>query len=230
MGLRIAIIRPGLHVRAALRASHAARSVIILVPTQQRLLTRRAGPPAPTFVNLTAQAYYRRLSSTPSRLATPPANEAKEPTPTPSTPLSLSERSHLVSISTRRQLRALQLELELLRQRIPPTSRSSTILLSILVALTTILATYQFSGDFRRVVLAAKRSANVGWAVIGCIIDYKALFRKTWAEDEEGRMIRHLDYENCHRKCAERVRDVLKKNGGIYIKVSLLPAAPSHAC
>lgn len=52
-------------------------------------------------------------------------------------------------------------------------------------------------------------------------MEYKLLFRKTWDETtQEGKDRRHEDYEDCHRRCAVRLREVLKKNGGIYIKVS----------
>ncbi|KAL8279161.1 hypothetical protein RQP46_008417 [Phenoliferia psychrophenolica] len=136
---------------------------------------------------------------------------------------------------TRQQLHQLQLEIIELRRRFPNPSRSSSALLTILLALTAVLAIYHFSGDFRRVVLAAQRCYRVGWAVVRCIIDYKMLFRKTWTEDEEGKLERHNDYEACHLGCAIRLREVLKKNGGIYIKlgqhlsaVQLIPLAWSQ--
>lgn len=71
--------------------------------------------------------------------------------------------------------------------------------------------------------MAAERCTRVGWAVTLCVIDYKMLFRKTWDDSDEGRAQRHEDYEATHLKCAVRLREVLKKNGGIYIKVRLEP-------
>jgi aarF domain-containing kinase len=57
------------------------------------------------------------------------------------------------------------------------------------------------------------------WAVARCIVDYKLLFSKTWPETEQGALERHLAYKRCHKRCAERILQVLKANGGIYIKV-----------
>lgn len=130
--------------------------------------------------------------------------------------MSFAARTH----QTRRQLRKLQQELIELQRRLPTPSRSSSALLTLLAALAALLATYHFSGDFRRLVLAGQRCFRVGWAVVRCMVDYKMLFRKTWAEDEAGKAQRHDDYEACHLGCAIRLREVLKKNGGIYIKVS----------
>ena len=43
-------------------------------------------------------------------------------------------------------------------------------------------------------------------------------------DTERGRAARarrHEDFENTHRRCAERILAVLKANGGIYVKVRL---------
>lgn len=199
-------------LRLASRTSLPARQAL---PARQQLLL-----PSSTLSRL--QPSVQRHLSTSGSLASPPTPTTPSPSPPPSR-LSLSDRSHLVRSSTRRQLLALQLELEQLRRRLP--NRSNSLRLSLLLALVTLLVTYQFSGDFRRVLLAGKRCALIGVAVAGCIVDYKMLFRKTWAEDEVGNAQRHEDYEDCHRGCAERIREVLKKNGGIYIKVRALLAS-----
>ncbi|KAI5475176.1 hypothetical protein MNV49_001863 [Pseudohyphozyma bogoriensis] len=58
----------------------------------------------------------------------------------------------------------------------------------------------------------------------------------TWPDTPEGKAQRHEDYEETHRRCAVRIREVLKTNGGIYIKmgqhlsaVNLIPTAWSTA-
>lgn len=215
MPTEMMILRPSAARQTVHLSSRAGLLPRTSLPARQQL-----PPPSSTFARL--QPSIRRQLSTSSALASPPIPSTPS-SPAPSR-LSLSDRSHLVRSSTRRQLLALQLELEQLRQRLP--NRSNSLRLSLLLALVTLLVTYQFSGDFRRVLLAGKRCALIGVAVAGCIVDYKMLFRKTWAEDEAGHAQRHEDYEDCHRRCAERIREVLKKNGGIYIKVR--PAWPAR--
>lgn len=70
----------------------------------------------------------------------------------------------------------------------------------------------------------------MGYAVFRCIIDYKILFRGKWEATPEGKAERHEAYENCHRKCAIRIREVLRTNGGIYIKVGHSVTALPRAC
>lgn len=151
---------------------------------------------------------------------TPPPSSSSSSSNVP--PLSFAARSKLFRISTRRQILELQTELELLRRKIPANSKRLSLFLTLLLSLTALVATYSLSSDFRRIILAGKRSANVGWGVARCIVDYKLLFRNVWDEDDAGKIKRHNDFEDCHRKCAVRMREVLKKNGGIYIKVSNL--------
>lgn len=126
----------------------------------------------------------------------------------------------------------LQKQIVLLRASLPARSRSSSVLLSLLAAITAVLAAYQLSPSFRTVVLATERCGRIGIAVVQCIIDYKILFRTAW----DGSVERHEAYEACHEKCAIRIREVLKINGGIYIKlgqhlssIALIPPAWSRA-
>ena len=94
---------------------------------------------------------------------------------------------------------------------------------------------YHFIPPVRRGVIATKRITLVASAVLACIADYKILFWREWDDPA----IRHRDYKRCHSKlesevarragltvghrtterCAERILAVLKKNGGIYIKL-----------
>ncbi|KAM0752712.1 ABC1-domain-containing protein [Meredithblackwellia eburnea MCA 4105] len=182
-------------------------------------------------------ASIRCLSTSVSNKNSPPSTEPQSPTVLDPV---VKPRSAILAfrprLSTRRELRRLQQELIQLRLRLPKSSRYSSALFTAIAILGAVLATYHFSGDFRRLVLAAERCTRVGWAVVLCIIDYKMLFRKTWSEDAEGKAIRHQDYEDCHSRCAVRLREVLKKNGGIYIKlgqhlsaVQLIPKAWSSA-
>lgn len=159
-------------------------------------------------------------SSKLSNYVSSPPPPSSSPSFSASPPLSFAARSKLFRISTRRQILELQTELEILRRKIPKNSKRLGGYLTLLLGLTALIATYYLSNDFRRIILAGKRSANVGYGVARCIIDYKLLFRNVWDEDEAGKIKRHNDFEDCHRKCAVRMREVLKKNGGIYIKVS----------
>lgn len=66
-------------------------------------------------------------------------------------------------------------------------------------------------------------------------MDYKKLFAKTWVEDEAGHTQRHLDYQSTHLSAARRILEVLKTNGGIYVKlgqhissIQLIPLAWSQ--
>lgn len=68
-------------------------------------------------------------------------------------------------------------------------------------------------------MIAVERCTTIAWAVVRAIIDYKLLFRKSWPDTEEGRKQRHQDYENTHWGAAVRLREALKKLGGVYIKV-----------
>ncbi|KAG0146492.1 hypothetical protein CROQUDRAFT_657300 [Cronartium quercuum f. sp. fusiforme G11] len=89
--------------------------------------------------------------------------------------------------------------------------------------------------SFRYVVIGLVRCTRVALAVIGAIFDYKKLFATTWADDEAGRTQRHLDYQSTHLSAARRILEVLKQNGGIYVKlgqhlssIQLIPIAWSQ--
>lgn len=88
---------------------------------------------------------------------------------------------------------------------------------------------------FRYVIIGVVRCARVALAVSGAILDYKALFSKTWTDDEAGRKQRHSDYQSTHLSAAKRILEVLKRNGGIYVKlgqhlssIQLIPLAWSQ--
>ncbi|KAH9819034.1 atypical/ABC1/ABC1-B protein kinase [Melampsora americana] len=94
---------------------------------------------------------------------------------------------------------------------------------------------YMVVPPFRYIVIGVVRCARVALAVSGAILDYKALFSKTWTDDETGRTQRHLDYQSTHLSAAKRILEVLKRNGGIYVKlgqhlssIQLIPLAWSQ--
>lgn len=121
----------------------------------------------------------------------------------------------------RKQLLRLRQELYLLRQRLPavPAPTRYNLAATVLAVLAALFVLYHTVPPFRRLVIAADRCSRVGWAVLRCIIDYKILFRGSWPDTPEGKQERHEAYETCHHNCAVRIREVLKKNGGIYIKL-----------
>ncbi|KAM0790557.1 hypothetical protein ACM66B_004426 [Microbotryomycetes sp. NB124-2] len=138
----------------------------------------------------------------------------------------------------RKQLVRLRKELQLLSKRLPPLRQPTrySLLAVIVIAAGVGTVMYHVFAPFRHLVIAADRCLRVGWAVFWCIVDYKVLFRKEWPDTPEGKQQRHEDYENTHSKCAVRIREVLKKNGGIYIKlgqhlsaVQLIPVPWSEA-
>lgn len=130
------------------------------------------------------------------------------PKPEPSSAASESS-SNSLRTTTARQLQeataalaSLQAQINILRSRLPLASRRSSALLTILLALTTVLAAYQLSPTFRTVTIAAGRCGAIGYGVVRCMIDYKILFSKSWSDDEAGKKERHDAYEECHTKCA----------------------------
>lgn len=141
----------------------------------------------------------------------PSSAEVPSGTKSAQRPLSFSARSDALRQTTRKQLQDAQLALEslqaqihLLRSHLPKSSRTSSVLVSLLVALSALLATYHFSTSFRTFVIATDRCGAIGLGVVKCIVDYKILFSKTWSDDAEGKAKRHDDYEACHTKCAVR--------------------------
>ena len=111
--------------------------------------------------------------------------------------------------------------------------------LAVVIGTTTL--GYYFIPPVRSILIAIERCIFVGLAVGGCIWDYKLLFRKDWKDPA----VRHKAYKTCHselnksiepllyerlmlslfaipsqiEKCAERILAVLKRNGGIYVKL-----------
>jgi aarF domain-containing kinase len=71
----------------------------------------------------------------------------------------------------------------------------------------------------RYAAIGIVRCTRVVVAVIGAMWDYKTLFAKTWTDDPAGRAQRHQDYHTTHLTAAHRILEVLKKNGGIYVKL-----------
>ncbi|ORZ13920.1 ABC1 family-domain-containing protein [Lobosporangium transversale] len=107
------------------------------------------------------------------------------------------------------------------RQRFPLGNKTS----ACLIALTTGAILYNVNDPFRHVVLALKRMAIAGAAVTFVGIDYKYTmdtldrnqnFRKGSLEGEAERA-RHMS--ELHTRSAVRLREMLRRNGGIYIKL-----------
>jgi len=78
---------------------------------------------------------------------------------------------------------------------------------------------YEFLPPFRYAVIGVVRCTRVVVAVVGAMWDYKTLFAKSWADDLAGQAQRTLDYQTTHLTAARRILEVLKKNGGIYVKL-----------
>jgi aarF domain-containing kinase len=108
--------------------------------------------------------------------------------------------------------------------------RTRLLVLSALAG-ASILAFYT-NKPFRHFVIAVKRCSLVVLAVSLDVIDYKLLFRQTWQYEEEleserglaARQTRHDAYRACHKRCAERILVVLKKNGALHHK----PPSQAH--
>lgn len=113
-----------------------------------------------------------------------------------------------------------------------PWSKSSKILLGLTFSFLLATTLYEFNPTFRYQIVGLLRCSRVGLAVLGAIWDYTLLFEKVWDDDPIGRAQRHLDYETTHLTAARRILQVLKINGGIYVKlgqhlsaVQLIPSA-----
>lgn len=108
----------------------------------------------------------------------------------------------------RASLRRLEEQLEQLRARLPhKLNRSVKTALAVVGGSVVVYGAYQLSSPFRRTVIAVERCGRIGIAVLRCMLDYKLLFWKT--DDLDGTVsqgTRHDAYENCHRRCAERIR------------------------
>jgi len=139
------------------------------------------------------------------------------------------------SSSTAPYLHAQQYEYKAFKRQ---RRRYRTIYILVALGVGTVIA-YHFVSPFRQFVIAVERSGAVAIAVAGCIYDYKVLFRTEWDDPA----VRHRDYKACHstssllrvfdrcrhqtdpaqwlsvERCAERILAVLKRNGGIYIKL-----------
>ncbi|CAH7685715.1 atypical/ABC1/ABC1-B protein kinase [Phakopsora pachyrhizi] len=114
----------------------------------------------------------------------------------------------------------------------PKWNKTQALILSVAVTIITYKILFEYVPPFRFVMLAVVRSTRVVIAVIGAMSDYKTLFAKSWPDDSAGRAQRHLDYQTTHLSAARRILNVLKQNGGIFVKlgqhlssVQLIPIA-----
>ncbi|GAA6057204.1 hypothetical protein NBRC10513_000774 [Rhodotorula toruloides] len=172
----------------------------------------------------------RPFSLTPHRFQQTPLPDPPRPASSPSSessPASFSRRA-----KAERRLSQLQRDIALVlsrrlhlgglrafRSRFKRPTRRQRILLLLGLALAAFVTAYNLSVSFRHGVIAVERCTTIAWAVMRAIIDYKLLFRKSWPETEEGMKQRHDDYENTHWTAAVRLREALKKLGGVYIKL-----------
>lgn len=133
----------------------------------------------------------------------------------------------MIERELRKRLNAMQSELLSLRARFRQQKTSRVLL--VLAAAGGAILVWKHADELRLFALGTQRCATIGWVVALNIIDYKKLFRKTWDESTpDGKEQRHRDYEDCHKRCALRLMNALKKNGGIYIKV--ISYSLSHSC
>lgn len=96
---------------------------------------------------------------------------------------------------------------------------SQKVVLGLTISLVIGTALYELVPPFRYAAIGIVRCTRVAVAVMGAIWDYKTLFAKTWAQDPAGQAQRHLDYQATHLTAARRILNVLKQNGGIYVKL-----------
>ncbi|OZJ04117.1 hypothetical protein BZG36_02864 [Bifiguratus adelaidae] len=80
---------------------------------------------------------------------------------------------------------------------------------------------YYTIDPFRHVVQAVERCARAGAVGVVLGIDYKLTLSRQYASEGE----KELAKKACHKRSAERVREALTKNGGIYIKLGQHVAA-----
>jgi hypothetical protein len=103
----------------------------------------------------------------------------------------------------------------------PPSKRSKALrILTVLVGTSIVLfITSQYHEPTRHLILAVQRCQRIGVAVLLSVVDYKRHFARKYANEEE-------EYEGlrqCHLRSARRILEVLKRNGGIYIKLVCSP-------
>lgn len=236
--------RPGVPEKP-FRAVVALLTLVDLPPGGARLdrltLTRKQALPSLSHFPLrpkTALLATRHLSLTPRRFQQSPLPDPPRPASSASpefSPASFSRRA-----KAERRLSQLQRDIALVlsrrlhlgglrafRSRFKRPTRRQRILLLLGLALAVFITAYNLSISFRHGVIAVERCATIAWAVVRAIIDYKLLFRKSWPETEEGLKQRHEDYENTHWTAAVRLREALKKLGGVYIKVRLRQTIPN---
>ncbi|GAA5938003.1 hypothetical protein JCM3775_002427 [Rhodotorula graminis] len=177
-------------------------------------------PPAPRRVVYPST---RSLSLSAPRLQAPaptPAAPADRPTSSPTSP---TNKPPSFARKPRVDPRLAQLQRDILRvvrRRLPrPKTRRQRVLLGLVVTLAALFAAYELSTTVQHGVIAVERCTVIAWAVTRGVMDYKALFRKTWDETDEGYAQRHNDYEETHRKAATRLMEAMRKLGGIYIKL-----------
>ncbi|TIB57611.1 hypothetical protein E3P78_04151 [Wallemia ichthyophaga] len=105
-------------------------------------------------------------------------------------------------------------------------SKLPTSIIVLLIFLPSSFILYNTSDTFKHTSLAAQRCARCAQAFVANATDYKLTLGRTYASDDE----KWDSLAGCHKRCAERVLNVLKANGGVFIKlgqhissVALLP-------
>ncbi|TNY24280.1 ABC1 family-domain-containing protein [Rhodotorula diobovata] len=158
----------------------------------------------------------RSLSLSATRWQSPSPTPGAPPPPPNAKPASFARKPRVDP-----RLAQLQRDLvRLVRRRLPrPKTRRQRLVVALVAALAAIIAAYELSTTAQHGVIAVERCAVIAWAVTRGVMDYKALFRKTWDDSPEGHRQRHDDYEETHRRAATRLMEAMRQLGGIYIKL-----------
>lgn len=96
-------------------------------------------------------------------------------------------------------------------QRLRSKTGATVVLLGAVGATTIASASDDIS--IKHLALAFLRCERIARAVVYDAILYKRTFSKTYASDEE----MQAAYSRCHRRSAERILEVLKANGGVFL-------------
>ncbi|GAA6050542.1 hypothetical protein JCM3770_005591 [Rhodotorula araucariae] len=185
----------------------------------------RAATRLPTLAAQCTSSIARPLSLSPIRLRPPAGPAAPDAPPSPAASTAPATGSPVPSFARKprsdQRLAQLQRDLFLLlRRRFPrPRNGRQRALVALAVALAALVAVYEWSTTARHGAIAVERCAVIAWAVTRGVLDYKALFRKTWDDTDEGREQRHRDYEETHWRAATRLMEAMRRLGGIYIKL-----------
>ncbi|KAH8916969.1 ABC1-domain-containing protein [Atractiella rhizophila] len=169
----------------------------------------------------TRPAWTSHLHRPPRRLLSRLVHSHSRPPPPPTHPRPpsrppISQRLESRVSELQRHIDSLSLRV---RQLSSGRRRDGTrLLLSTFVAGAVVLFYWE---EVRFFTLSLTRGMNVGLAVAMSIVDYKVLFYRIerLEKDEEGRKERHRLFTTTHTRSAVRIREALKRNGGIYIKL-----------